>query len=255
MMMEQTFNQLAELRLHGMARALRGHFENPTTAPQSFEERVAFMVDSEWTQRQQKGLERRLRHARLRDVGCLEDVDHQRPRGLDKSVLSKLASCGWVMNHQNIVLSGPTGIGKTYLLCALAQKACRDGYTVSYHRVSRLVDALRVARADGSLAKVLATLAKTDVLALDDWGLTPLDERARYDLMEVVEDRYGNRSTIIASQVPVEAWHEYIGDPTLADAMMDRLVHNAHRIDMDGPSRRKLDAHLTTEDRSGKQPK
>lgn len=255
MMMEQTFNQLAETRLHGMARALREYIEKPETKPEAFETRFAFVVDTEWTQRQQKGLERRLRSAKLRDVGCLEDVDHQRPRGLDKSVLSKLATCSWVTNNQNIVLSGPTGIGKTYLLCALAQKACRDGYTVAYHRVSRLVDALRVARVDGSLAKVLAALAKTDVLALDDWGLTPLDERARYDLMEVIEDRYGNRSTIIASQVPVEAWHDYIGDPTLADAMMDRLVHNAHRLEMDGPSRRKLDADLTTGERSGKQTK
>jgi DNA replication protein DnaC len=198
MMIEQTYTQLAELRMHAMAKALREQIENAAAAPTAFEDRVAFIVDSEWTQRQQKGLERRLRYAKLRDVGCIENVDHQRPRGIDKSVLQRLSTCGWVQKHQNVLLSGPTGIGKTFLLCALAQKACREGYTVVYHRVSRLVDALKLARADGSLPKVLSGLAKADVLALDDWGLTPLDDRGRYDLMEVIEDRYKNGSTVKA---------------------------------------------------------
>jgi DNA replication protein DnaC len=253
MMMEQTFNQLAELRLHGMARALREQCENPASAPEAFEDRLAFIVDSEWSQRQQKGLERRLRQAKLRDVGCIEDVDHQSDRGLDKSVFSKLATCSWAMQRQNVLIAGPTGVGKTFLLCALAQKACRDGYTVKYHRVSRLADALSLARADGSLSRLLTSLAKTDVLALDDWGLSPLDAAVRYDLMEVIEDRHGNRSTLIASQLPVDAWHGYIGDPTLADAILDRLVHNAHRLNMRGPSRRKSASGLTEKDRSGKQ--
>lgn len=255
MMLEQTYEQLSQLRLHGMARALREQLDKPANGSMAFEQRVAFMVDTEWTQRQQKSLDRRLRQAKLRDAGCVENVDHQRPRGLDKSVLHRLSTCSWVQKHQNVLICGPTGIGKTFLLCALAQKACREGYAVIYHRVSRLVDALRIARADGSLSKLLAQLAKADVLALDDWGLSPLDERARYDLMEVFEDRYGSRSTIIASQVSIDAWHAYIGDPTLADAIMDRLVHNAHRLDLSGPSMRRLDAGLTNEEVSGKQAK
>jgi DNA replication protein DnaC len=253
MMMEQTFNQLAAMRLHTMARMLREQLNSAAT-PASYEEGVSMLADAEWTQRQHKALERRLKTARLRDAACLEDVDYQQPRRLDKSVLTRLASCNWVVQHQNIFISGPTGIGKTYLLCALAQRACREGYSVVYHRTPRLTDALRVARADGSLAKTLATLAKVDVLVLDDWGLAPLDQQGRYDLMEVIDDRHGNRSTLIASQLPIADWHTHIGDPNLADSFMDRLVHNAHQIQLSGPSMRKALGGLTSEETAGTKP-
>jgi DNA replication protein DnaC len=175
----------------------------------------------------------------------LEDIDYRHPRGLDKSLIQSLAACQWVKEHLNILLTGPTGVGKTWLACALAQKACREGYTILYMRLPRLLQEMAVAKGDGRYPKLLATLAKTDVVILDDWGLAKLTAEHRRDLLEILEDRHGTRSTLVTSQFPIEKWHDVIGDPTLADAILDRLVHNAYKINLKGGSMRKRQAKLT----------
>jgi DNA replication protein DnaC len=217
----------------------------------SFDERVGMLVDREYTDRESRKLTRRLQQAKLRQKACIEDIDYRHHRGLDKATLSRLASGQWIHKRRNIVLSGPTGIGKTFLACALAHKACRDGFTALYRRMPRLCQELQIARADGSWHKRLARIAKTDVLVLDDFGITPLSAAERRDLLEVIEDRHGSRSTIIASQLPVDKWHAYIGEPTLADAIVDRLVHNAHHLKLRGDSMRKHRTPLTEHEDSG----
>jgi len=209
------------------------------------------LVDREYTDRESRKLTRRLQQAKLRQRACIEDIDYRHHRGLDKPTLSRLASGQWIHKQHNVVLSGPTGIGKTFLACALAHKACRDGFTALYRRMPRLCQELQIARADGSWHKLLARIAKTDVLVLDDFGITPLSAAERRDLLEVIEDRHGNRSTIIASQLPVDKWHAYIGEPTLADAIVDRLVHNAYHLKLRGDSLRKNRTPLTEQEDSG----
>ena len=205
----------------------------------AFDERFGLLVDAEWIDRQNKRLARNLREAKLRlSDACIEGIDYPPRRKLDKAVIRSLASCAWIQEHQNVVITGPTGVGKTYIACALAQQACRKGYRALYRRVPRIFDEILLARADGTYPRWLAKVARFDVVVLDDWGLVPLADSERRDLLEIMEDRYGNRSTILTSQMPVEQWHDQVGDPTIADAFCDRLLHNAHRIELNGPSRR-----------------
>ncbi len=241
MLNQQTTEKLHALRLHGMAEGFRAQPQQAGITELSFEERFALLVDQQWNWRQNRALERRLAKAKLRHRACVEDIDFRSPRGgLDRTLVRSLTQdSAWVREHQNIFLIGPTGIGKSFLACALAEKACRDGFTAFYTRATQLFRDLALARADGSLRTLLARLARLDVLVVDDWALAPLADAERRDFLEICEDRYQTRSTVLTSQLPVAKWHEQIGDPTLADSILDRLVHNAHRIEMRGESMRK----------------
>jgi DNA replication protein DnaC len=251
MLIEETFQKLSDMRMHGFARALREQLEGRDHGDLSFDERLNLLVDREWTEREGRSLTRRLQLARLRHRNaCVEDIDYRQVRGLDRSLIKRLATAEWITKHQNLIVTGKTGCGKTFIACALAQRACRDGRTALYRRVPRLLNEIAVARADGSYPRLLSRIAKTDVLVLDDWGLAPLGDQERRDMLEVLEDRTGSGSTIVTSQLAVKAWHEYIGEPTIADAVLDRLVHNAHRIELKGPSMRRKDPDLTKEETS-----
>jgi len=240
MLNQQTLEKLHTLRLHGMAAAFRAQSEQSGIGELSFQERFALLVDQQWNWRQNRAWERRLTKAKLRHRASVEDLDFRTPRGLDRALLRSLTQdSAWVREQQNIFLLGPTGIGKSFLACALAEKACRDGFTALYTRAAQLFRDLALARADGSLRTVLARWARLDVLVVDDWAMAPLADTERRDFLEICEDRYQRHSTILTSQLPVAKWHEQIGDPTLADSILDRLVHNAHRIEMRGESMRK----------------
>jgi DNA replication protein DnaC len=240
MLNQQTLEKLHVLRLHGMAEAFRAQSQQEGITQLSFEERFALLVDQQWNWKQNRALECRLTQAKLRHRACVEDIDFRTPRGLDRALVrSLIQDSGWVREHQNLFLIGPTGIGKSFLGCALAEKACRDGFTALYSRTTQLFRDLALARADGSLRTLLARLARVDVLVVDDWAMAPLADAERRDFLEICEDRYQMRSMILTSQLPVAKWHEQIGDPTLADSILDRLVHNAHRIEMRGESMRK----------------
>ena len=198
------------------------------------------LVHAEWLARENKRIARSLKEAKLRiGQACMEDIDYPARRELDRAVIRQLTGCRWIDEHQNVVITGATGTGKTYIACALAQQACRKGYRAIYRRASRLVDEMTLARADGSYVRALARLARVDVLIIDDWGHAPLKDQDRRDLIEVLDDRYGLRSTVMTSQLPTTKWHDHIGDPTSADAICDRVLHNAHRLVLKGPSRRK----------------
>ena len=212
----------------------------------SFEERLGLLADRELTEREDRRLQTRLRQARLKPSACLEDIDYRAPRGLDKALITQLATGQWIRDGLNVILLGPTGVGKTWIACALAHHACRQDYTVRYLRLPRLFAELRLAHADGRFPKLMSTRAKTDLLLRDDWGLTTLDTEARRDLLELLDDRHGQRSTLVTSPLPLAHWHEIIGDPTLADAILDRLVHNAYRITLKGESMRKRNAKKLT---------
>ena len=244
MLTEPTFEKLYALNLGGMAEAFKDQMASADLDGLAFEERFAMLVDAQFLYRDNKRLKRLLESARLKLPAALEDINYRAPRGLDKSVVLSLGSCEWIRRHRNVIITGPTGVGKTYLACALAQKACREGLGAFYIRSPKLCYTLSIARADGSYAKTLAKLAKVPVLILDDLGLAPLSDPERRDLLEVIEDRYGCASTIVTSQLPVEHWHEVIGDPTIADALLDRLVHNAHRITLQGESMRRTKTPL-----------
>jgi DNA replication protein DnaC len=245
MLHEQTFEKLYALQLTGMAEALKDQMGRVDLDGLAFEERFSMLVDAQHLFRENKRMKRLLENAKLKLAASMEDIDYRSPRGLDKSVMLSLANCDWVRKHRNVIIVGPTGSGKTYLSCALAHKACREGMTAFYLRTPKLYYTLAMARADGSYPRVLAKLARTSVLILDDLGLAALTDSERRDLLEVIEDRHGSASTIITSQLPVEHWHEVIGDPTIADAILDRLVHNAHKINLKGESMRKRKAALT----------
>jgi DNA replication protein DnaC len=240
MLNQQTLEKLHALRLHGMAEGFRAQSEQTGITDLSFEERFALLVDQQWNWRQNRALEHRLRQAKLRHRASVEDLDFRSPRGLDRALVRSLTlDSAWVREHQNIFLLGPTGIGKSFLACALAEKACRDGFTAFYTRAPQLFRDLGLARADGSLRFLLTRLARLEILVVDDWAMAPLSDVERRDFLEICEDRYQRRSMILTSQLPVAKWHEQIGDPTLADSILDRLVHNAHRIEMRGESMRK----------------
>ena len=244
MLTQPTLEQLHELRLFALARAWQAQHEDPTTDDLGFDERLALLVDAEWTDRQNKRLTRLLREAKLRIAGaCLEDIAYAKERKLDRALMRQLTTGRWIEAHQNVVITGATGVGKTYIACALAQQACRLGHRVLYRRAPRLFDELALARADGTYPKLLARFARTEVFVLDDWGLAPVQDIERRDLLEIMEDRHGLRSTIWTSQLPVAKWHDHLGDPTIADALCDRLLHNAHRVVLQGPSRRKTEAN------------
>ena len=250
MLLEETFNKIQHMRMPGFGRALQEQLDAQDQYDAlSFEERLGLLVDREWTDRENRRLTRRLQQAKLRELASIEDLDYRHPRGLNRKLMQRLATCQWIDKSQNVIVVGPTGIGKTFILCALAHKACRQGHTALYRRVPRLLQELTTARADGTLPRVLARIARTHVLVLDDWGMAKLSDQERRDLLEVVEDRTGCRSTMVASQLPVSEWHEVIGEPTVADAILDRLVHSAHRITLKGGSMRKKMSSLTTEDR------
>jgi len=239
MLQEPMMEKLTALRLLGMADALKAQEQDPVSRELSFLERLAMLVDQQWTWRENQALARRLHAAKLKGA-CVEEIDYRASRGLDKSVIRALAQkSAWVANHENIFVLGPTGVGKSFVACALGQKACRDGYSALYTRAAALSRDLAIARADGSLRHLLARLSRIDVLVIDDWAMAPLSETERRDFWEICEDRYQTRSTILTSQLPVARWHEQIGDPTAADGILDRLVHNAHRIEMRGDSMRK----------------
>ena len=247
---EQTMEKLHTMRLTGMAEALEQQLEDPEMATLSFEERLAWLVDRHWIWRENQALNRRLRNARLKDrQAAVEDIDFRHPRGLDRAQVRSLATCDWVKRHQNLILVGPCGVGKTFLACAFAQKALREGHTARYCRLPQLIRELSLARADGSLDQKLRRLARIDLLILDDWLMQPLGSSERRDLLEIAEDRYQTRSTILTSQIPVSSWHEQIGDPTLADSILDRLVHQAHQLELQGESLRKSRGRQTLKEK------
>jgi len=240
MLQEPMMEKLLAMRLHGIADALKTQEQDPGARELSFLERLALLVDHQWNWRQNQALARRLQAAKLRGNACVEEIDYRAARGLDKSVIRALAQeSAWVRNHEHIFVLGPTGVGKSFVASALAQKACRDGYSALYTRAAALFRDLAMARADGSLRLLLSKLSRIDLLVIDDWAMAPLSEPERRDFWEICEDRYQTRSMILTSQLPVSRWHEQIGDPTVADGILDRLVHNAHRIEMHGDSMRK----------------
>ena len=238
MLVNPTVEKLHAMRLRAMAEAFIEQLSDPEMAQLSFEERFSLLVDRQWTWRENRALDRRLKNARLKLSAALEDINYRRPRGLDRSLIASLATGRWIQTHHNLLIIGPCGVGKTFLACAFAQKAARDGWSALYTRAARLFRDLALARADGTLDKLLRKIARTDVLIVDDWAMNPLAETERRDFYEICEDRYDNRSTILTSQLPVAHWHEQIGDPTTADSILDRLVHNAYRIELEGASMR-----------------
>jgi DNA replication protein DnaC len=240
MLTQPMMEKLLAMRLQGMVQALQTQEQDRAIHELSFLERLSLLIDQQWTWRENRALARRLRAAKLRGPACVEDIDYRAARGLDRTVVRALAKDSvWVRNHENIFVLGPTGVGKSFIALALAQKACRDGYSALYLRAAALLRELALARVDGSLRHFLARLSRIDVLVIDDWAMAPLNESERRELWEICEDRYQTRSTIFTSQLPVSRWHEQIGDPTIADGILDRLVHNAHRIEMRGESMRK----------------
>jgi DNA replication protein DnaC len=245
MLTQQTLERLNDMRLTGMAEALASQIQQPDIRELSFEERLGLMVDQEWIYRQDRRLTRLLRQAKLRIPACIEDIDYRHPRGLDRALLQSLAQCQWIRSHQSILIAGPTGCGKTYIACALANAACRQGFKARYYRLARFMADLAMAKGDGTHPKLLQTLAKTNVLVLDDWGLAPLTETESRELLEVIDDRVNCRSTIIASQIPIAEWHGTMSDPSAADAILDRLVHGAYKIALRGDSMRKVQAQNT----------
>jgi DNA replication protein DnaC len=252
MLIEQTADRLYAMKLNGMADAFKEQLAQPDLNDLSFEERVSLLVDRHWIWKENRRMNRLLNIAKLKDNACIEDLDFKTPRGRDKSVILRLAGSDWIKSAQNIIITGPTGVGKTYLACSLANSACRNSLAAMYKRAPRLYQEIAIARADGSYPKLMNKLAKVKVLVIDDFCITPMADAERRDLLEVIEDRQGISSTVVATQVPLENWFELIGDPTVADAILDRLIHNAHKINLKGESMRKIRSPLTKEKNSAK---
>lgn len=239
MLKTQTMEKLKALKLSGMLKGLEEQLSSSEFESLSFDERFGLLVDRENIERENSRLKTRLKQAKLRQQACFEDIDFRHQRGLDKSMMLSLGTCQWIRDRQNIIITGATGVGKSYLGCALAHRACLEGFKVRYYRISRLFRDLHAAQGDGTYLKLIKSISKFNVLILDDWGLEKLKDQQRNDLLEVLEDRHSIHSTIITGQLPIEHWHEVIGNPTIADAIMDRLVHNAHKINLNGDSMRK----------------
>ena len=252
MLTQQTLNKLYDMKLTAMAEAFNQQLEQPDLSELSFEDRFAMLVDRQWTFKEDRRMTRLLRIAKLKDSACIENIDFRTPRALDKSLVVRLSGSDWIKKAQNLIILGSTGVGKTYLACALANSACRNGYSAMYKRAPRLYQEIAVARADGSYPKLMNKLSKIKLLIIDDFCIAPMNDADRRDLLEVLEDRQSISSTIIATQVPVKNWIELIGDPTLADAILDRLVHNAHKINLKGESMRKIRSSLTKTKKSGR---
>lgn len=252
MLQQQSLKQLRVLNLSGMAQALERQWSQPQTYDDlSFDERIGIMVNEEITHRANKRLQRLLKAAHFKMVARFEDIDYAHPRGLKKAQVAALQTGDWLIKNQNLVITGPTGCGKTFLACAVGHHACIQGYSVRYFRSTRLFEALTIAHCDGSYLKMINQIAKADLLIIDDWGLEKLTQSQRNDLLEIMEDRHGNKSTIVTSQLKTTKWHSHIGDPTLADAILDRLLHNAHKLNLDGDSMRKIMSALTEDEHLG----
>jgi DNA replication protein DnaC len=245
LLIHPTLDHLITLRLTGMAKALEEQMQMSDIDSLTFEQRLGLMVDREVIERQNRNLKTRLRKAGLRQSASVEDIDYRHPRGLDKALLAKLQSCDWIREHHNLIITGPTGTGKTFLACALAHKACREGFSSLYLRAPRFLQDLLISKGDGRFARILASIARTNLLLLDDWGMSKLTLEQSRDLLELIDDRHGLKSTVITSQFPIESWHEIIGDPTLADAILDRIIHDAYKINLKGESMRKKKSKLT----------
>lgn len=242
-MIEPTLEKMRALKLYAMVTAWISQRNDTSMNELDFDSRLAMLIEAETLSRDNKRLTKLLHDAKLRiPNACIEDLDFSGRRDLDRALVRQLSTGRWIAEHQNVIATGATGVGKTYLACALAQLACRLGFRVLYRRVPRLFEELALAHADGTYTRLLNRFAKADVLVLDDWGLVPLTDQQRRDVLEILEDRHGARSTIVTSQLPIENWHDYIGHPTIADAVLDRLVHNAHKLNIKGPSRRKENA-------------
>jgi DNA replication protein DnaC len=239
MLVHPILDKLSHLRFTGMVHALQEQMQMSDIDRLSFEERLGLLVDREMTERQDRSFKTRLKKAGLRQNACVEDVDFRHRRGLDKAIFLKLSDCKWIKEHHNVLITGPTGVGKTYLSCALAHKVCQNGYSAQYIRLPRLLQQIALGKGDGRYDRILKSLSKLDLLIIDDFGLKKLPREQSEDLLEIVEDRHNLRSTLITSQLPVDRWHAIIADPTLADAILDRLVHTAYRINLDGESMRK----------------
>lgn len=250
MLLHPVISQLQTLNLHCMAKMLKEQEGQPHLESFSFTERLGLLVDMEITARDSRRLQNRLRKAKLKHEACMEDIDYQATRGLDKNLLATLAQCQWIAAHHHLLIVGPCGTGKTFLACALAHKACLNTYTAQYERLPRLLPDLQLAKGDGRYKKRMEEMAKVDVLILDDFGLTPFTDEHRRDLLEILDDRHERKSTIVTSQLPVKHWHETIGNGTLADAILDRLVHSAYRLEMKGASLRKTKSTLTQEEKT-----
>ncbi len=239
MLCQPTIEALKQLKLTGMLKALQEQQENSDLQSMTFEERFGLLVERERIEQENRLMVRRLQRAKLGQTTAFEDIDLRTSRGLEKSVIAALASCQWIRSHQNLLITGPTGVGKTYLGCAMGNKACREGLSVLYQRATRLFYELGVARGEGRYLRVLKAIGQVELLIIDDWGLAPLKDEQRRDLLEILEERTTRKATMVISQIPIANWHDLIGDATLADWILDRLVHNAHKINMKGDSMRR----------------
>ena len=244
MLLHPTLEKLTTMRLTGMASALEQQMKMDGIDDIGFEERLGLLLDHEQAARETKRLKTRLRKAKLRQDSSIENIDFRHPRKLDKSLVLRLSDCQWIKDHNNLIITGPTGVGKSFLACAFAQKACREGFSALYLRMTKFFEDMSLAKGDGRYMKLLNSLAKADLLVFDDYGLAQLNQEQRHDFLEVLEDRHNLKSTLVTSQLPIEHWHEQIGDPTMADAILDRLVHSAHKIKLQGESMRKKIANI-----------